>query len=60
MMGRPPHGLGKNALKAVLVSIPIRLIAWADRLGPGRSAVVRDALEFYKKHLTKEKPPPKG
>jgi hypothetical protein len=57
-MGRPPHGIGDDALKAVLVSIPIRLIAWADQVGPGRSAVVRDALEFYKKHLSKKKPKP--
>lgn len=60
-MGRPPHGIGKDALQAVLVSIPFRLIDWADRraalLGLSRSAVVRDALEDYADRL-KEKPKP--
>jgi metal-responsive CopG/Arc/MetJ family transcriptional regulator len=55
-MGRPPHGIGKDALQAVLVHIPKRLIAWVDRraalLGRSRAAVVRAALEAaYKKHL---------
>ncbi len=50
-MGRPPHGLGKDALKAVLIHLPIRLISWADRLGPNRATVVRKALEAYKKSL---------
>lgn len=58
-MGRPPHGIGKDALKTVLVSLPIRLIAWIDRraemLGISRSAVVRDALEDYANRF-KEKP----
>jgi metal-responsive CopG/Arc/MetJ family transcriptional regulator len=59
MMGRPPHGIGKDALKTVLVSLPIRLISWIDRraemLGISRSAVVRDALADYKKRQS-EKP----
>lgn len=56
-MGRPPHGLGKDALKAVLIHLPIRLIAWADRHGPNRATVVRKALEAYKK-ATEGKPKP--
>ena len=51
MIGRPPYGLGKDALKAVLVHLPIRLISWADRLGPNRATVIRTALEAYKKSL---------
>jgi len=55
-MGRPPHGIGEDALKPVIVLLPIRLIAWADGIGPSRSAVARKALEAYVKRLSKEKP----
>ena len=59
-MGRPPIGIGKDALKAVLTHVPIRLIVWLDRraalLGLSRSALVRVALEDYKKRQSEKKP----
>ena len=60
MMGRPPHGTGKDALKAVLTHVPIRLIVWLDRraelLGLNRSALVRLALEDYRERQSDKRP----
>jgi hypothetical protein len=58
-MGRPPHGVGKNALKRILVHIPIGLIAWADRRGPTRATVFREALEFFKASVEADSKKPK-
>ncbi len=56
MMGRPPHGIGKDALKAVLVHLPIRLIAWLDKIGPSRAAAVRAIIDEAYASRLKEKP----
>ena len=60
MMGRPPHGIGKDALKPVLTHVPVGLIVWLERkaklLGLSRSALVRLALEDYKKRQSEKKP----
>lgn len=63
-MGRPPHGIGEDALKAVLTHVPIRLIGSLDRraalLGLSRSALVRAVLEDYAKRQSEKKPKPKA